>query len=810
MNSLKRIFKDYQESGALNALVSIHAVIDEHTFITKGADVIGVLKVGGIDYEGRDPEELDAACRGFQSALRLFDDDFRIYQYFVKTDGVPIPFGHYPDNPVLSKAVQNRMEFFDSKAASLYNLDLYFVVVYEGALAARKNASRFQAIFSHPLTSLGRAFSTKQRVSAHNNDLSQACEQLHQRIRSFVVQLEDSVKPVLLDKQEAFAFFRRLLNFAPYKAMGSIKYDLFVDYQLCNSSLECYPDHLRLGEHYVKIMTLKEPPARTRAHMLRALAGIPSNYIITSEWKPESNGAVRRLIQSKRRHFHNAKKSMLNYAVTSSAPVADTLIDDGAVAMVQSLGQCLEELEIKGNGFGQYSLTLALYDTDLARLKRSVAECCKVFAAHDAQLTEERYNMLNAYLAILPGNRHFNLRRLWLSNVNHADLSFLFTVHSGERTNDHLKAEHMAVLETNHGTPYFFNIHHQDVGHALILGATGSGKSFLMNFLITHAQKYKPRVFIFDLGGSYRNLTHLFGGSYLPIAASTWPFAINPFVLPPTPDNLRFLFSLILVLASSSGYRPTAEDEKDLFEQVKNVYEIEVSQRRLFTLSNILNRNLRRELQKWVQPGPYASLFDNAEDTLTLSRFQTFDFEGLAKSPMLEPLLFYILHRANSAILDEAESTVFKLFAMDEVWRFLQHPTIRQYVLEALKTWRKKNAAMILATQSTDDLIQSEMLNVVVESCPTKIFLANPDMNRDTYRQIFHLSETEADLIAGLAPKRQFLLKRPNLAKVLNLEVDRKGYWLYTNDPYDNEKKREAFEKYGFEEGLDILARSSK
>ena len=175
---------------------------------------------------------------------------------------------------------------------------------------------------------------------------------------------------------------------------------------------------------------------------------------------------------------------------------------------------------------------------------------------------------------------------------------------------------------------------------------------------------------------------------------------------------------------------------------------------------------------------------------------------------MLGPLLFYILHRANAAVLEESESTVFKLFCLDEVWRFLQQPTIREYVREALKTFRKKNAAVILATQSTDDLVQSEMLSVVVESCPTRLFLANPGMNRDEYRSVFHLSETETDLIARLIPKRQFLLKRPHLAKVLNLEVDRKGYWLYTNNPYDNEKKREAFERYGFEEGLEILARS--
>jgi type IV secretion system protein VirB4 len=221
----------------------------------------------------------------------------------------------------------------------------------------------------------------------------------------------------------------------------------------------------------------------------------------------------------------------------------------------------------------------------------------------------------------------------------------------------------------------------------------------------------------------------------------------------------------------------------------------------------MLNRNLRTHLQKWVEGGQYAALFDNAEDNLTFARFQTLDFEGMERVPqVLEPLLFYVLHRANAA-MDNA-GTRLKIFVMDEAWRFLRHPTIRAYILEALKTWRKKNAAMILATQSSDDLLRSEMLSVVVESCATKMFLANPDMDVARYREIFHLNETEAGLIANLIPKQQILVKRPDIAKVLNLNVDSKDYWLYTSSPYDRERRREAFERYGFERGLDILAQS--
>ncbi|MCU1327992.1 MAG: type secretion/conjugal transfer ATPase, VirB4 family, partial [Bryobacterales bacterium] len=113
----------------------------------------------------------------------------------------------------------------------------------------------------------------------------------------------------------------------------------------------------------------------------------------------------------------------------------------------------------------------------------------------------------------------------------------------------------------------------------------------------------------------------------------------------------------------------------------------------------------------------------------------------------------------------------FKLFLLDEAWRFFRNPTIKAYVTEALKTWRKRNAAMVLATQSSSDLEQSEMLQTVAESCGTMIFLANPRMDREHYKKIFRLKDVEADLIATLQPKREMLIKRPDASKVVRLEV---------------------------------------
>jgi type IV secretion system protein VirB4 len=164
-----------------------------------------------------------------------------------------------------------------------------------------------------------------------------------------------------------------------------------------------------------------------------------------------------------------------------------------------------------------------------------------------------------------------------------------------------------------------------------------------------------------------------------------------------------------------------------------------------------------------------------------LAPFQSVDFEGLDGVPqVLEPLLFYCLHRATAMVMDPTLAGTLKVFVLDEAWRFLRDPTIRAYVMEALKTWRKKDGCMLLATQSCEDLRRSELWPVVIESCPTICFLANPQIDRGAYQELFHLNAVEADIIANLVPRLQLLLKQPGVAKVLNLQVDAESERLFS------------------------------
>lgn len=811
MHRQSEITREFRSSGALHTHIAPFAFIGENRFLTKTGDLGMVLAIRGVDYECLDAGELDAITRRFETALKFFDERFVIYQYLIKRDHPEVPKESYPDNPVLQHAVNSRVEYLKRKADSLYEIEIYFVILYKGWRQKPGMADKLTHLMAHPRATFREIFSNEGKILILEREIEKAAELLSNRVESFAIQLGDIIETVILDKRGSYRFFRRLLNYLRDRAeLTNLKYDTFIDYFAANEPLECHRDHLCLGDRYVKVMTLKDPPVQTSANLIRVLSELPANFIACSEWSREGNYAMRKRIQAARRHHHNSKFSLLSQVHSSrdrQLPASEMLKDDSREALVAELGSCLTEMEVRGNHFGQFSLTVVLHARERAELERNVAQCFKAFSAYDVEFTEERYNQLNAWLAVIPGNYRYNLRRLFLLNKNYADLSFLFTIQAGDRTNPHLGAGYLAVLETRQQTPYFLNLHCRDIAHSLVLGSTGSGKSFLLNFLITHLQKYAPFTFIFDLGGSYRHITQLFGGSYLPVGVEERSFTINPFSLPPTKENLQFLFSFVKVLVSLGNYQMTVWDDRDLFDQIDSLYQVEAENRRLFTLANILNRNLREQLSRWVEGGQYGAMFDNATDNLTFQRFQCFDFSSMDRYPeVLEPLLFYILHRANARIQDPALSTTFKAFVIDEAWRFLGNKTIRQYITEALKTWRKHNAAMILATQSRADLEGSGVEASLIESCPTRLFLANPGIDREVYREVFHLNETEADLVAGIAPKREILLKRPDLSKVISLEVDREGYWLYTNNPYDNERRRRVFERFGFEKGLKVLA----
>jgi type IV secretion/conjugal transfer VirB4 family ATPase len=811
MLRLDKVIKPWRESAALNDHINLYGFWNETAFLSKSGDVGMILSVPGVDYESLDRAEQEYAVKRLEASLKAFGPGFHVYQYLFKSNRPEIPFARY-DDPIVEAATDQRRRFFEAKRDHLYQVEIFYAIMREGPRSKSGVGAAFAQLFRDPAGAIGELrtqFTNNSMKVLLRSQIDNELATLERRVQTFTRQLVDFMQIEVLNQQGQLRFFRRLLNYDEWRIAGKPQSTQFLDYQVVNSNIEAERDHLRVGDHFVRVLTMKEAITETRPLVLDTLLKIPANFYVATEWTPLATDKARREVNKRRRHFNMSKTgfvSQMGNDATKTSP-RDVLVDESKQADIENLGDCLRALG-DGQSLGDFSLTIVVYAPTKSETDRLIGEFSSVFTNADGNLFAETYNQLNAYFATVPGNYAQNLRKLYLLNTNYADLSFLFTILPGEKSNAHLGTEYLAVLETDNSTPYFLNLHNGEVAHTLILGMTGSGKSYLCSFLLQNAQKYAPLTFIFDIGGSFESLTSIFGGSYQNVGQDTRDFTINPFSLPPAKENLQFLFSLFRVLIEGNGqrYRLDFKEERRLWDGIERMYVLESGQRTLSNFGNIIGE-LKERLHRWTRGGQYGFLFDNAEDTLSFSHFQTFNFAGWGDAPdVLEPLLFYVLHRASNEITDPKKLATFKIFLLDEAWLFIKNETIRSYIVSAQKTWRKHNAAMILATQSIKELQESGMLQIVSESCPTKIFLANPEMDRDVYREAFHLNDTELELIAGLIPPGQMLIRKAQSSKKVQLNVDSVSHWTATNNARDNLKKREYFERYGIADGLRRLA----
>ncbi len=488
---LQTLFRDFLESKAFNALLNIICFVTDYAFMTKSGELGVFIGLQGPDSECKEPAAREAVVARICSALRVFGARFIVNTYFIKRSNPDLPCGDFR-SPLVREVVRNRVSYLKAKGAGLYSFDSFMVVLVRPDWESRRLAEQLRSIASEPIAALKRVFLAEKRIQILNETVDASLRGLEHAARSFVEQTGEDLNSKLLPKQEAFLLYRRLINPDPLKAAAvPLLDDMHVDYLAADSVLECHRDRLELDGFVIKTLTLKQAPLQSFANIFGDLIRVRADLVISTEWNVFDSARAAADVRSRRRHWHNTKASLLSQVGSENRSEREILYDDSKEALVKDSGDCLREMEMGHVALGQYTLTVTIIARSREEAERATAEVMKVVGTHDGSLNEERYNGLNAFLAALPGGHPYNLRKLVVTNENHADMVPWFQPAPGERTNDFLGADYLAEFETEDQSLYYFNLHVQDVGHTLILGPTGTGKSFLLNFLITHAQKYE-------------------------------------------------------------------------------------------------------------------------------------------------------------------------------------------------------------------------------------------------------------------------------------------------------------------------------
>jgi len=388
----------------------------------------------------------------------------------------------------------------------------------------------------------------------------------------------------------------------------------------------------------------------------------------------------------------------------------------------------------------------------------------------------EDLNTEACFWAQLPGNYSYIARSAGLSSMNFAGLSSLHNYPYGKKEGN-VWGPCVTTFETLASTPYHFNFHVGDLGNFLCIGPSGSGKTVLLGFLLTQAQKFKPRTIFFDKDRGAELFLRALGGSYGIIASGT-PTGFNPLQLPDTSDNREFIR---LWLTSLVGRTLTNDEELLIDTAISKNFDTQQESRILSNFVQLLvgrdkDGKLSKDLSKWHGKGRLSWVFDNETDKLDLSsRIIGFDLTSILDDDVIRgPVMLYMFHRAEE-ILDGSKAMIF----IDEGWKALSDPVFAEKIEDWLKTIRKMNGLVGFGSQSPSDALNSAISSSLIEQCPTKIFMPNNaasihdycDTNSNSGRS-FSLTNKEFEILKT-APKgsRHFIIKQGQDAIVARLDL---------------------------------------
>lgn len=447
--------------------------------------------------------------------------------------------------------------------------------------------------------------------------------------------------------------------------------------------------------------------------------------------------------------------------------------EDVAVSQIHEINQALDSAMSGEFAFGKHHMTVMCIEDSPKSLESALSLAVVQLSNSGITGIRERLNLEPAFWAQLPCNSEYMARRSIVSTLNVAAFASFHNYPSGQRKGNHW-GDACTVLNTVSGTPYFFSFHVRDVGHTMIVGPTGSGKTVLLTFLCAQAQKFNGRLFFFDKDHGAELFIRAIRGRYMhPDVSRVSGF--NPFQLPDTSENRSFLVDFLkaLVSAESEGKALPAHEVERINEAVNGNYKLPKEQRRLSNIAPFMGLGgpgtLSGRLSMWHSNGSHAKLFDNEQDVIDFNSSRVYGIEMgeiLKDKHSIGPVLLYLFHRIQTS-LDGSPTMI----VLDEAWALIDNPVFAPKIKDWLKVLRKLNTFVVFATQSVEDASKSVISDTLVQQTATQIFLPNLKATQ-VYREVFMLSEREFQLVKTTDPgTRFFLVKQDNDGVVARVDL---------------------------------------
>jgi type IV secretion/conjugal transfer VirB4 family ATPase len=735
---------EYRHSGTLLAdFLPWAALVDKGVVLNKDGSFQRTARFRGPDLDSAVPAELVAIAGRLNNAFRRLGSGWAVFVEAQRHPAGKYPASHFPD-----------------AASALVDLERRSAFEQEGALF---ESSYFLTFLYLPPTedaAFAERFLYEGRDRKEGADAREVLRGFVDRTTRVLALIEGFMpESGWLDDEQTLTYLHSTISTRRQRVRVP-EVPMYLDALLADQPLIGGLEPA-LGNSHLRVLTVVGFPTVTTPGILDELNRLAFAYRWSSRAIMLDKLYAVRLLTMIRRQWFAKRKSIAAILKEVMTNEASSLLDTDAHNKAIDADAALQELGSDAIGQAFVTATVTVWDDDARVADEKLRLVEKVIQGRDFTCMVESVNAVEAWLGSVPGHAYANVRQPPVSTLNLAHMIPLSAVWAGPAGDEHLRAAPLFLARTEGATPFRFSLHVGDVGHTLVVGPTGAGKSVLLALMALQFRRYAgSQVFAFDFGGSIRAAALAMGGDWHDLGGALSDDAAEPVALQPLASiddvaERAWAAEWIANILARGATVITPEAKDHLWSALSSLASAPVSERTLTGLSVLLqSQTLKRALQSYCLGGPYGRLLDAEAERLGEADVQAFETEGLIGTGAAPAVLAYLFHRIEGRL--DGRPT---LLIIDEGWLALDDTDFASQLREWLKTLRKKNASVIFATQSLSDIDGSAIAPAIVESCPTRLFLPNeraiePQITA-IYRR-FGLNDRQIEILARATPKRDY------------------------------------------------------
>ena len=628
------------------------ALVGEGVVLNKDGSFQRTARFRGPDLDSATPAELVATTARLNNALRRLGSGWAIFVEAQRTPALDYPESEFPD-PVSALVDMERREQFREDGAhfeSAYYLTLLW-------LPPAEEAARAETWLYEGRSSTG---VDPWEMLAGFTDRSDRVLNL---VEGFVPEVR------WLDDAETLTYLHSTISTRRQRVRVP-ETPMHLDALLADEPLTGGLEP-RLGDHHLRTLTIVGFPSVTFPGLLDELNRLAFEYRWSTRAIMLDKTDATKLLTRIRRQWFAKRKSVAAILKEVMTNEASTLLDSDASNKAADADTALQELGADYAGMAYVTATVTVWDRDPAIAAEKLRLVEKVVQGRDFTVIPEGMNAIEAWLGSLPGHTYANVRQPPISTINLAHLIPLSAVWAGPERDEHFGAPPLLYGKTEGSTPFRLSLHVGDVGHSLIVGPTGAGKSVLLALMALQFRRYKgSQIFAFDFGGSIRAAALGMGGDWQDLGGALHAeegdsdaVALQPLARIDNAGERAWAAEWLAAMLAGEGMVIDPAAKEHLWSALTSLASAPPAERTLTGLAVLLqSQELKQALAPYLIGGPWGRLLDAEQERLGEASVQAFETEGLIG--------------ASSAAAGQLYSHWVAVYAMDAVAHHIAHRSV--------------------------------------------------------------------------------------------------------------------------------------